>query len=187
MFSPGLAMCVETFTISLIYFYQENRVLKTKKTLSCTRNHNIWRLCSLILKKKSVGWCEIFEKHSYTSNPSPRLSCLFRLWAHQSIEHLLFWIYVAPGIAEPSFWYLSFTIMKTMNNCSGSGSFVCEGGGCGERFWAIYLLGRSTVGDISDQVIYNYKLTLYSFSTPNFTPPRQVKKRVIFIIVEQKH
>lgn len=68
--------------------------------------------------------------------------------------------------------------MKIINNPNKSGSFVCEGGGYSECFWAIYLMGRSTVGDISDRLIYNYKLKLYSSSTPNFTPPSGFQDRL---------
>lgn len=68
--------------------------------------------------------------------------------------------------------------MKIMNNSSSSWSLFCEGGGYGECFWAIYLLGRSTVGNISDQLLRNYKLKLYSFSTPNFTPPSGFEDRL---------
>lgn len=40
MFFAGYAMFV-VLVVSLIYFCQENRVLKTKKILSYTGNHNI--------------------------------------------------------------------------------------------------------------------------------------------------
>lgn len=45
-------------------------------------------------------------------------------------------------------------------------------------FLSFYLMGRSTAGDISDQLSYNYKLKLYSSSTSNFTPPSGFQDRL---------
>lgn len=114
---------------SLIYFGQENRVSEILfwrlRRYEVVQGIITFEDCVPSLFKKSIGWCEIIEKCSHTSNSSPvLLDCeLIRAQSIYYLEFMSFLLQHGQVLDNLS----SFTVMKIMNTSSCSTAPLWEG------------------------------------------------------------